>query len=137
MKWDAVTLQRSAECIRADVAPLADGWRSWHGRDVVLVHVQLDRPGGAGPSWYWTSKGHLWVSPEWESYRREVRVRAARSLAVMDVLTGGAVLAEAPRKEVPLEVVDKARQIRAEVVEQLRARGRYVPEFGVEREASP
>lgn len=137
MKWDAVTLQRSAECIRADVAPLADGWRSWHGRDVVLVHVQLDRPGGAGPSWYWTSKGHLWVSPEWESYRREVRVRAARSLAVMDVLTGGAVLAEAPRKEVPLGVVDKARQIRAEVVEQLRAKGRYVPEFGVEREVAP
>lgn len=137
MTWDAVTLQRSAEYIRADVAPLADGWRSSHGLDVVLVHVQPDRPGGVGPSWYWTSRGHLWVSPEWESYRREVRVRAARSLAVLDVVTGGAVLAEAPRKEVSIEVVDKARQIRAKVVEQLRAKGRHVPEFSATQEASP
>ena len=137
MTWDAVTLQRSAERIRADVAPLADGWRSSHGRDVVLVHVQSDRPGGVGPSWYWTSKGHMWVSPEWESYRREVRVRAARSLAVLDVVTGGAVLAQAARKEVPLEVVDRARQIRAEVVKQLRAKGRHVPEFSATQEASP
>ena len=137
MKWDAVTLRRSAECIRADVAPLADGWRSWHGRDVVLVHVQLDRPGGVGPSWYWTSKGHLWVSPEGADAAVTIDTAAARSLAVLDVVTGGAVLAQAARKEVPLEVVDRARQIRAEVVKQLRAKGRHVPEFSATQEASP
>lgn len=137
MTWDAFTLQSSAEFVRADVAPLADGWRSSCGRDVVLVLVQSDRPGGAGPSWYWTSRGHLWVSPEWEGYRREVRVRAARSLAVLDVLTGGDVLAQAARKDVPLDVVDKARQIRAEVVKQLRAKGRHVPDFSARQEVTP
>lgn len=38
---------------------------------------------------------------------------------------------------VALDVVDKARQLRAEVVEQLRAKGRYVPEFSAAQEAAP
>lgn len=117
--WDTLALLRKAEEVRAQVPALAGGWRGSAGAVVVLVHVQSDRPGGIGPTWYWTAKGHLWASPRWGSYRRAIQANAARSLAVLDVLTHGAVLPEAARAGVAQGVLEAAREIRAQLAQEL------------------
>ena len=117
--WDTLALLRLTEDARAQMPALAGGWRGSAGVVVVLVHVQSDRPKGLGPTWYWTAKGHLWASPKWGSYRRAVQINAARSLALFDVLTQGAVLPQAARAGVAQGVLETARELRAQVAQEL------------------
>jgi len=141
MPWNTLALMLEAECVRALEPALAGGWHANAG-DVVLVMVRSDIPGGLGPTWYWTAKGHLWASPKWGSYRRAVQTNAARSLAVFDVLTQGAVLPQAARAGIAQGVLEAARELRAHVAEALCVRGLGVPDFRVQAvtgtvEASP
>lgn len=131
LPWNTLALMREAECLRALEPALAGGWHANAG-DVVLVMVRSDIPGGLGPTWYWTAKGHLWASPKWGSYRRAVQANAARSLAVFDVMTQGAVLPEATRAGVAQGVLAQAREIRAQLAEALRVRGVGVPDLRVQ-----
>lgn len=116
--WDTLALLRLAQDVRAKMPALAGGWRG-QGGEVLLVMVQSDLEGGLGPTWYWTAKGHLWASPRWGSYRRTIQASAARSLAVFDVLTQGAVLPQAARAGVAQGVLEAARELRAQIAQEL------------------
>ena len=131
LPWNVLALMREAECVRALEPALAGGWCASAG-EVVLVMVRSDIPGALGPTWYLTPKGHLWASPRWGSYRRPVQGHAARSLAVFDVMTHGAVLAAAARAGVAQGVLAQARELRASLAEALRVRGVGVPDLRVQ-----
>lgn len=113
-RWDVVALARAAQGI-CDRSPELGGWRS-QGGEVLLVLVAGDGRVRLGPSWYLTPSGHVWVSPKWGSYPRRIQVGAARSLAVLDALTGGEVLVGAARAGVCKGILDAARELRAQGV---------------------
>lgn len=131
LPWNLLGLMREGEAVRALEPALAGGWHANAG-EVLLVMVRPGDGVGLGPNWYLTPSGHLWASPKWGSYRRQIQGNAARSLAVFDVLTHGAVLPEAARAGVAQGVLAQAREIRAQLAEALRVRGVGVPDFRVQ-----
>jgi hypothetical protein len=113
-RWDVVALMRAAQGVY-DRSPELGGWRS-QGGEVLLVLVAGDGRVRLGPTWYLTPGGHAWASPRWGSYPRRIQGNAARSLAVLDALTGGEVLAGAARAGVCGSILDVARELRAQGV---------------------
>lgn len=113
-RWDVVALMRAAQGI-CDRSPELGGWRS-QGGEVLLVLVAGDGRVRLGPSWYFTPSGHVWASPRWGSYPKRIQGNAARSLVVLDALTGGEVLAGAARAGVAASILDAARELRAQGV---------------------
>lgn len=113
-RWDVLALARGGERVLAS-NPELGGWRA-QGGEVLLVLVAGDGRVRLGPTWYLTPKGRLWASPRWGSYPKRVQASAARSLAVLDALTGGEVLALAARAGVAQGVLDAARGLRAQGV---------------------